>query len=395
MILLASLALALLSIPVLAAALYLGLLALLARPRPAPRSGAPTHRFAVVVPAHDEEAGIGATVRNLLAVDYPPERRAVWVVADNCRDQTAERAREAGATVLVRRDETFRGKGYALAHAFAAVEREDVADAVVVVDADTLVSPNLLAAFSARLAGGAEALQAHYAVRNPDASWRTRLMALAFSLFHGVRSLGRERLGVSCGLRGNGMCFTRGVLCRVPHDSFSVVEDLEYGIRLGEAGVRVGYVPEAEVRGEMPASARNSRSQRRRWEGGRRAIFRAHAGRLLRRAAAERDPVLLDLFLDLAIPPLTRLLAVALLGTLAAAAVSALAGHTVVALWLFLAADLSIAAYVVRGAQLCGPGALKTLAFVPFYVIWKLGLLVANPGSSKQTWVRTPREGKS
>jgi len=391
---LASVALALLALPVLFAAVYLCALALLARPRPAPPSRPPHTRFAMVVPAHDEEAGIAATVENLLALDYPPELRVVMVVADNCTDETAKRAREAGATVLVRTDEALRGKGYALAHAFATVEREDLADAVVVVDADTLASPNLLTAFSARLDAGADALQAHYAVRNPEDSPRTRLMSLAFALFHGVRSLGRERLGVSCGLRGNGMCFTRRVLRQVPHDSFSVVEDIEYGIRLGEAGVRVHYVPEAEVRGEMPSTVPGSQSQRRRWEGGRRVLLRAHAARLFRHAVAERDHVLFDLFLDLAVPPLTRLVSLALVGTAAAAVASYFAGHLVLALWLFLSADLSLAVYVLRGAQVSGPGALRDLAFAPAYVVWKFGLLVTRTGPSKETWVRTPREHK-
>jgi len=386
--------LAVLSLPVLAAGAYLALLALLARPRPAPQRGAPHLRFAVVVPAHDEEAGIARTVENLLATDYPPGLRRVVVVADNCADATAERAGAAGATVLVRRDETLRGKGYALAHGFGAVEREGWADAVVVVDADTLVSPNLLRAFSARLDAGAGAVQAHYGVRNPEASWRTRLMGVAFFIFHGVRSLGRERLGVSCGLRGNGMCLTLPVLAEVPHQAFSVVEDIEYGIRLGEAGHRVHYAPEAEVWGEMPSSAHGSRLQRRRWEGGRRTLFRAHAGKLLRRGLLERDPVLLDLFMDIAVPPLTRLVAAAALGTAAAALASWRAGHSLVALWLFLLADLSLAFYVLRGAHLSGPRGLRDLAAAPAYVFWKLGLLVDRPGPSKGTWVRTPREGK-
>ena len=97
-------------------------------------------------------------------------------------------------------------------------------------DADTLVSPNLLRAFAARLDAGAAAVQARYGVRNPDASWRTRLMAIAFALFHDLRSLGRERLGLSAGLRGNGMCFSTRLLREVPHQAFSVVEDLEYGL---------------------------------------------------------------------------------------------------------------------------------------------------------------------
>jgi len=387
-------ALAVLAVPVLAAAAYLGALAALARALPPPPASTTRRRFAFVVPAHDEEAGIAATVRSLLAVRYPASLFRVLVVADNCRDRTAERAVEAGAEVLVRDDDARRGKGYALDHAFAAVERDDLADAVVVVDADTLVSENLLEAFSARLDAGAGAVQADYGVRNADAGWRTRLMALAFAIFHGVRSLARERVGLSCGLRGNGMCFTRRVLREVPHHAYSVVEDLEYGIRLGEAGIRVHYAPEAHVWGEMPSTGGGSVVQRRRWEGGRRAIFRARAARLLARGLAERDPVLLDLFLDLAVPPLTRLCLAALAGTAAGGLLALASGRAPTPLWLFAAADLCLVAYVVRGARLSGPGGLRDLALAPAYILWKLGLLVVRPGKPQTAWVRTPREGK-
>src|SRR5258708_8959262 len=180
-------ALSILAVPVsLANGYLLGLTLLSGRQRPVGR-GATDPRFAVVVPAHDEEGGIATTVSSLLGVDYPPDRFSVVVVADNCSDQTAARAEQAGARVLVRRDDEKRGKGYALAHAFERLVSE--VDAVVVVDADTVVSPNLLRAFAVRINGGALAVQADYAVRNPNASWRTRLMAIAFGAFHVLRSL--------------------------------------------------------------------------------------------------------------------------------------------------------------------------------------------------------------
>ena len=81
----------------------------------------------------------------------------------------AARAAEAGGRVLVRNDQEKRGKGYALAHAFELLAPD--VDAVVVVDADTVVSPNLLRAFEARIQAGALAVQADYAVRNPGVAW--------------------------------------------------------------------------------------------------------------------------------------------------------------------------------------------------------------------------------
>ncbi|HEX9052739.1 MAG TPA: glycosyltransferase family 2 protein, partial [Anaeromyxobacter sp.] len=298
----------------LLAAAYLAGLAALSRRRPAPAVPQPSLRFDVVVPAHDEEKGVAATVRSLLGMDYPPELFRVRVVADNCRDGTAERARAAGAEVLVRRDPGRPGKGHALAFAFERSLADGFADAVAVVDADATVSPDLLRAFSARLAAGARAVQSENLVGNPGASWRTCLLAVAFALIHTVRSVARERLGLSCGLSGTGMCFTTSLLREVPNRAASLAEDLEYGIALALAGHRVAYAGEAFVRSDMSPSAAGGRSQRARWEDGRRQLARRHALPLLRRGLAARDPVLLDLAVDLLVPPLSTLGAVAAAG---------------------------------------------------------------------------------
>ena len=351
--------------------------------------------FEVVVPAHDEEAGIGATVQSLLALDWPEGLRRVVVVADNCTDATAARAREAGADVLVRADAERRGKGYALQLAFERGLSEGRAAAFVVIDADTVVTPNLLEAFAARLAAGALAVQADYAVRNPDAGWRTRLMRIALGMFHVLRSLGRESLGVSCGLRGNGMCFSAELLRRVPHEAFSLVEDLEYGIRVGLAGERVWYAGEAHVYGEMVASAKASQSQRRRWEGGRLEMARRHGLPLLRRAIAERSGLLLDLALDVLVPPLSTVAGATLAG-LALAAALALSGQAGAGLAAWSLCAVFLAAYVARGWALSGTGlrGLADLACAPVYVLWKLSLSVRRGGRPRD-WVRTTREGKS
>lgn len=390
----ADVALALAGLPVLVACGYLLVLTLLSAEEQPPAPDAPRLYFDVVVPAHDEEAGIARTVESLHGLAWPRALFRVLVVADNCSDETAARARAAGATVLERADRERRGKGYALAHAFEHSLAEGRAQALVVIDADTVVSPNLLAAFAARLERGAAAVQADYAVQNASASWRTRLMAIALGMFHVVRSRGRERLGVSCGLRGNGMCFSAKVLRAVPHDAFSVVEDLEYGIRLADAGERVWYAGEAHVFGEMVTGERASRTQRRRWEGGRLAMARAHGGRLLARGLRRRDGLFLDLALDVLVPPLSTVAVLAALGLGLAGALAAARGAAGLSLPLFAACALALAAYVARGWSVSGTGArgLLDLAGAPLYIIWKLTLRLRRASHREGEWVRTARE---
>jgi 1,2-diacylglycerol 3-beta-glucosyltransferase len=361
--------------------------------KPAP-PGTFRTRFDVIVPAHDEEGGIVATISSLQAIEYPRALYRIIVVVDNCHDRTAELARQAGASVLVRDDPEHAGKGRALAFAFERVIAED-RDAVVVIDADTIVSPNLLAAFDLHLQRGAKAVQCDYAVRNCGASWRTLLMAIALGSFHVLRSRGRERLKASCGLRGNGMCFAVPLLRDVRYDAFSIVEDLEYGIRLGEAGHRVVYAPETHVYGEMVTGEQASRSQRRRWEGGR-ARMRGRGWSMLAAAARRGDRVLLDLAIDVLLPPLSTLVLVVALGAGASCILASLgagwAVRTDLALWGSCGACLLI--YLIRGWQLSGTGARGLLSFVhvPGYVLWKL-VLVLRRDRGRGSWVRTAREG--
>jgi cellulose synthase/poly-beta-1,6-N-acetylglucosamine synthase-like glycosyltransferase len=392
-----ALLLALLSLPVLACAAYLGLLVIASGSQPPPAYGEPRIRFDIIVPAHNEESAIAGTVQSLLAIDYPRHLYRVLVVADNCFDSTAERAREAGATVLVRQDDEKRGKGYALAFAFRRVIDDDAADAAIVVDADTIVAPNLLRAFAARFEAGASAVQAEYGVRNPNASWRTRLMVIALATFHGVRSLGRQRLKVSCGLRGNGMGFARQVLIDVPHEAFSIVEDIEYGMRLANAGHIVQYVAEAPVLGEMVSSESRSRSQRQRWEGGRWKLAKLHGLPLLARSIARGDRVLFDIAMDILVPPLTILFSAAVLGLTASAVLlvegAGAAAAAAAALWALAVYLLCV--YVIRGVVLSrvGPRAILDLAWAPVYMGWKLVLSLSTAAKrSPDAWVRTPRE---
>ncbi len=390
----AALALGALAVPVAAGAAYLaGFVAFSSKP-PAPPPSPERHRFLIIVPSHNEELGIAETVRNLQQLDYPADAYSILVVADNCVDATAARAREAGAEVLDRTDDTQRGKGYALLYAFERLPES--VSAVVVVDADTLVSKNLLSAFSARLALGAHAIQADYAVRNSGESWRTRLMAVAFGSFHIIRGRARERLRLSAGLRGNGMCFSKQVLCDVPHDAFSIVEDVEYGIRLGKAGYRVHYADDAHVYGEMVTSAKAAESQRQRWEGGRDVLRKNHMRALLRLGWEKRNAMLFELGLDLLMPPLSQFALSAVAGWGVSTAAALVWGGP---LWLVAGAWGSCVAvvgvYVLRGWSVSGTGlrGLLDLGLAPVYVVWKLAKR-APRSATDGAWVRTRREAE-
>lgn len=392
MIAAAVLALSLVALAGVPAAAYLLLATLLsARERPPQRSSR-TVKFDVFVPAHNELTVIERVVRSLQRLDWPADRFRVIVIADNCTDATATLARNAGALVFERHDPTLRGKGYALAYAFELSAAQAWADAVVVIDADAEASTNLLESFAARIERGAPAVQAHYGVLNPMVSWRTRLMTIATAAFHIVRSRARERLGLSCGIRGNGWCVTHRLLERVPYRAFSLAEDLEYGIEIGLAGGRVHYADEAHSNADMVSSEQIANKQRQRWEQGRFLLIREKTPLLLRAALARRSAVCLDLALDLLVLPLSYV-ALGILALIVLAA--ALSWWAPVLLpWLFVGIGGlgAIALYVLRGWQLSGIGArgLVDLARAPLFLAWKVLLMLKRRTSDE--WIRTERE---
>ena len=392
MTIIANLILFVLALPATAVSLYLLILTLLSHAPPVALRSSRRLRFDVIVPAHNEAAVIEGVVASLRTLDWPADGFRVLVIADNCTDSTAVLARAAGAEVLERHDTERRGKGYALAFAFQASQAHGWAYAVVVVDADTEVSPNLLEAFATRIENGAAVIQAHYRVLNSQASWRTRLMAIAMASFHRVRSRARERLRLSCGIRGNGWCITHRLLRQAPYRAFSLTEDIEYGIDLGLAGYRVRYADEANVAATMVSGEQAARTQRQRWEAGRLQLIRSKTPALLRAARGPDGGVCLDLALDLLVLPLSyAAINVAVLIVLASVALL-WEPSMEIWLWLGLGCGASLLLYVLRGWQLSRVGmrGFVDLLRAPFFVLWKVLLMLRAHKSAE--WVRTKRE---
>jgi cellulose synthase/poly-beta-1,6-N-acetylglucosamine synthase-like glycosyltransferase len=344
---------------------------------------APRH-IGVVVPAHNEQASISPCVTNLLNCDKPSGKFSVYVVADNCTDDTAARAEAAGAQVLVRHDEQRRGKGYALDYAFNILLKQDI-DAVLVVDADTVVEANFIRACEHVFANGADAVQCRYTVNNPQASLRTRLMHVAFLAFNVLRPRGRERWGLSVGISGNGFGLSRKTLQSVPYCARSVVEDLEYHLTLVRAGMRVRFIDATTVRADMPTGGTGTDSQRARWEGGRFRMMRELIPPLTQTVFRGRLR-LLEPLLELLLLPLgwhVLLLLIALLIPFALTQGYALFGFGVVVLHV-------LAALWVGGGTIKD---LAALASAPFYILWKLTQLprLLKTAHKDATWIRTKR----
>ncbi|MEI7866651.1 MAG: glycosyltransferase family 2 protein [Candidatus Methylumidiphilus sp.] len=339
----------------------------------------------VVVPAHNEEKGIGGCVSALLACATGGNEVAVVVIADNCSDATAGQARLAGARVLVRNDGQRRGKGYALDHAFSILLPENH-DAFLIVDADTGVEANFILATAELFGRGAEALQCRYLASNPGESVRSRLMHVAWLAFNVLRLRGRDYCGLSVGILGNGFGLARQTLEKIPFDADSIAEDLEYHLRLVRAGRRVRFCETTTVWSDVPAQGKMAAGQRARWEGGRFRMIREQtpglAAEVLKGNLRLLEPLLELLLLPLAFH--VFLLLVLLSVPTAVAGFFALTGLLVVML------HVAVALWVGKA----GWRDVLALLAAPFYIVWKLtlGRQLLKSASSEAAWVRTERK---
>lgn len=352
-----------------------------------------------VVPAHDEERDIRATVEGLVALNDGDS--SVHVIADNCSDQTAAVVRavmaetgagERGAVQLwERHDETKKAKGFALEWALPQIfawsdQREQPARFVCIVDADSTLTDGSLRLARQGFAAGESVLQSEY-LFGEGLGLKAKIMRIASAAIV-VRGLGRSYFGTSDTLKGNGMWFRRSVLEQVPWCAYSLAEDLEYTMLLHRAGYRVHVLAGSGVSGRLAATAEGENTQRLRWEGGRWAVVRAELGGLVR--AALRKPSLrnLDIVAELMVPPLGLLVSLQALLLCALLLVPGPAWLVLLSGW-FVLGTVVVASVPIARLPLHLLGALF---YVPFYVLWKLLLLPRTVIASRsKRWIRTAR----
>lgn len=255
-------------------------MASLAPVRTAP-AGPRDRRFRVVVPAHDEAHVVGDLLRDLQRHSYDRSLLRVVVLADRCSDSTAETARSLGFEAFERRD-GFGSKGHALRWY---LDRDPLLEdeALVVLDADNRVPPDLLAAFADELDRGAVALQAYLDVTNADDSLIASASALSYWAGNRMGQHGRQVLGLSPDLGGTGMCLSPDAV-RLLGFTGRLSEDRDLALRLVLDGQRVTWLHHVHVADEKPKTLAVAVRQRARWRNGISQLQRVHLGPLLRLA---------------------------------------------------------------------------------------------------------------
>jgi len=349
-----------------------------------------SHSTTVLIPAHNEGAGILPTIRDVQAQLGPND--SILVVADNCTDDTAAIGQSAGVEVTIRADPARRGKGYALEFGVRhlAINPPDV---VVIMDADCRLGESALRHLSDGAMASGRPVQSLYLMLAPE-NVPSGVNLFAWRIKNWVRPLGLKLYGLPTQLFGTGMAFPVGLLLDRDLGNSRLAEDTALGIALCSTGHPPLFVSEARIYSHFPSSQNGSEQQRQRWEKGHLDNIVELVPRALAKSLRDRDLGLAALSIDMAVPPLSLLVLVTafceILGGIAfvlGASPVALAIPSVSILLIILGTAL---AWTAVGRDVLP---FRELLRLPLYATQKLGSYhrIAS-GKATSAWIRTDRK---
>jgi cellulose synthase/poly-beta-1,6-N-acetylglucosamine synthase-like glycosyltransferase len=367
-----------------------------ARTSPVAALGALSHRTTVLIPAHNEGAGILPTIRDVQAQLGSNDR--ILVIADNCTDDTAAIVQAAGIEVMVRADPARRGKGYALEFGVRhlGLNSSDVSsDVVLILDADCRLGENALRHLSdSAMASGRPVQSLYFMLAPQNAPAGKGVNLLAWRVKNWIRPLGLELLGLPTQLFGTGMAFPLSLLLDRDLGNSRLAEDTALGIALASEGHPPLFTSEARVYSYFPLSRAGSEQQRERWEKGHLDNIVDLVPVALAKSLRDGNLGLAALAIDMAVPPLSLLVLVTalceILGGIAfvlGAPPAALAIPSLSTLLLVLGTML---AWTVVGRDVLP---LRKLLHLPLHATQKFGFYrrIAS-GKATSAWIRTDRK---
>ncbi|MDW5298809.1 MAG: glycosyltransferase family 2 protein [Sedimentibacter sp.] len=240
------------------------------------------HKFAVVIAARNESTVIGQLINSIKQQKYPTELVDIYVVADNCTDNTADVAREAGAIVFERFNRQNVGKGYALDFAFKLIiNRNEKYEGYFVFDADNLLDENYIAEMNKVFDNGYKIITSYRNSKNYDTNWLSAGYSLWFLREAKYLNNARMMLNTSCAISGTGFMVSDDVIRKNNGWKHHLLtEDIEFSIDNAIQGEKIGYCGNAVLYDEQPYIFEQSWNQRLRWAKGFYQVF-AKYGKIL------------------------------------------------------------------------------------------------------------------
>lgn len=248
------------------------------------------HTIGIVISARNESKVIGNLIESIHASDYPQAMIKIFVVADNCTDNTAQICRDLGCIVIERFNTELVGKGYALNYLFTKLHTEDeykdmIPEAYIVLDADNVIKPNFITEMNKVYDNGYDMITSYRNSKNFGKNWITS--GYGYWFLHEAVHLNNSRMLInsSCAISGTGFLISTALVKEFNNwEFFTLTEDIQCSTEYALTGRKVGYCGTAELYDEQPETFRQSWRQRERWAKGFYQVFGRSGGKLIKGA---------------------------------------------------------------------------------------------------------------
>lgn len=256
----------------------------------------PKNKLAILVASRNEESVIGKLIDSLLKQKYPRELFEVFVIPNNCTDETEKAAKNAGAKIIDCKYKVS-SKGEVLKHTFDYLLKKENFDAFIIFDADNIVHPNFLSRMNDALCEGYEVAQGFRDSKNPDDNW----ISGSYSLFYWGQNLffskARMSMNGSASINGTGFMIKTAVLKKYGFHPTTMTEDIEFTAQCALNGTKIVFIEDAITYDEQPFNFKVSWKQRKRWSLGTYQCFLKYSGKLFIKSIKKRNLACFDMSL--------------------------------------------------------------------------------------------------
>ncbi|MBR1376216.1 MAG: glycosyltransferase family 2 protein [Bacilli bacterium] len=275
----------------------------------------PKTRFAILIAARNEEKVIGNLIGSLKKQNYPEDLYKIYVIANNCTDNTAKVAKKAGAELLPC-EVPVKTKGDVLKHIFAKFMDKDDVDAFAIFDADNIVDPNFLKEMNNALLSGFNVAEGNRDSKNVTDNWLSGSYSLFYYMQNFFFNKARMNMGLSAAINGTGFVVKKSIIEKYGFNPLTLTEDSEFTAQCSLNGERIAYVEKAITYDEHPIRFIDSWNQRKRWSKGTLQCLKTYGGRLFANIFKNSNMTSLDMLM-MFLAPIVQVVALIMVAMLA------------------------------------------------------------------------------